>query len=232
MRLTMTTTPCSALCARSSEMPSQEVAQPSAQRAEAVWRLTSGAELVQSFRDGDSLTAMLPSVSAVYMWKLRLADESLVAHDPDGTIRRITRLANTPQGRSQQIQISHALVSVGIEICGAGLPDYKRQVLTRFLAQQKQNNRWMINYLRGLEQHLPALYVGETGDLPRRTRDHLAGLTDFGQAISKEPGLDWSDLNFYYADLGPPSNSDSPLRKAMEYITAVLTVSAFTQRPG
>ena len=207
------------------------MAQIASQRVDTVWRHVSGAELDTLYQGGESLTAALPTVSAVYMWKLRLADESLVTCDPSATLRKIIKLAKIPQGRSQPIRASHGLVNLGIEICGSGLPSFKQKVLSKFLAE-KQNNRWMINYLRDLEKHLPTLYVGETGNLPQRAKEHLAGLTDFGQAITREPQLGWSDLNFYYANLGPESSTESQLRKAVEYVTAVLTVSAYTQRPG
>ena len=160
------------------------MAQIAPQRVDVVWRLVSGAELDTLYQGGESLTAVLPTVSAVYMWKLRLTDERLVAHDPSATLRKIIKLAKIPQGRSQPIRASHGLVNLGIEICGPGLPSFKQKVLTRFLAE-KRNNRWMINYLRDLEQHLPTLYVGETGNLPQRAREHLAGLDRFWSSHHK-----------------------------------------------
>jgi hypothetical protein len=195
------------------------------------WQLVSGRELYDLYQGGESLTTLLPTVSAVYMWKLRLIDDDLVVHDPDLTMRHLMRLTRTPQGKTLPMAASHGLLSLGIEIRGPGLPQLKQRALAKFLTKPA-NNRWMISYLRELEQHLPALYVGETGNLPKRTKEHLAGLTDFSQAITQEPQLNWPSLNFYYNNLGSATDVENPLRKAVEYITAVLTVSAFTRRPG
>jgi hypothetical protein len=195
------------------------------------WDQVSGSDLAELFQSGDSLEILLPRVAAIYMWKLRLADDRLVVQNPRQTLRQLIKLATTPQGRTRALSASHGLVSMGVELCGGGLPTPKVQALGKFLEQPK-NNRWMINYLRNLEQHLPALYVGESGNLPKRIREHLSGSTDFGQIVVNEPRLDWRGLNLYYMSMGPPAQSDNPVRKSMEYLTAVLTVSAFTQRPG
>jgi hypothetical protein len=195
------------------------------------WQLVSGNDLFDLYQSGESLTTLLPTVSAVYMWKLRLMVDDLVVYDPSLTLRHVLRLTTTPQGRTLLTAASHGLMNLGIEVCGHGLTPPQRKALAKFLAKPA-NNRWMINYLRDLEQHLPALYVGETGNLPKRAKDHLAELTDFGQAIAKEPRLSWTALNFFYISLGDATDVESTMRKTVEYITAVLTVSAFTRRPG
>lgn len=204
---------------------------PLPRKAAESWQLASGSDLYGLTQGGESLTTLLPVTPAVYMWKLRLRSETLVAHDPERTLRHLVRLAKIPQGRTLPISASQGLALLGIEVCGPGLPDNKKKVFAKFLAQPK-NSRWLINYLESLEQHLPALYVGETGNLAKRAFEHLSGLTDFGSTLSTEPGLTWADLNLYYMPIGGTSDSDSPLRKAVEYITAVVTISAFTRRAG
>ena len=204
---------------------------PLLRQADESWQLVSGADLYGLSQDGESLATLLPLTPAIYMWKLRLRAEGLVAHDPERTLRQLVRLTKIPQGRTQPISTSHGLTLLGIEVCGPGLPENKKRVLAKFLTQPK-NGRWMIKYLESLEQHLPALYVGETGNLAKRAFEHISGLTDFGHTVLAEPELTWSELNLYYMPVGGPSDSDSPLRKAVEYITAVVTVSAFTRRAG
>jgi hypothetical protein len=195
------------------------------------WQLVSGNDLFDLYQSGESLDTLLPQVSAVYMWKLRLMHDDLVAYDPSLTLRHVLRLTTTPQGRTPLAPASHGLMSLGLEVCGHGLTPPQRKTLTKFLAKPA-NNRWMISYLRDLEQHLPALYVGETGNLPKRVKDHLAALTDFGRSIAKEPRLTWAGLNFFYISLGDATDVENAMRKTIEYFTAVLTVSAFTRRPG
>lgn len=200
-------------------------------RADSHWQFASGADLYGLYSEGKPLATILPQAPAVYMWKLRLRLDDLIVHDPDRTLRQLMRVTKVSQGRTHPIPTSHGLRLLGIEVCGAGLPDYKQKILTQFLARPA-NSRWMLNYLEGLEQHLPALYVGETGNLSKRAFDHISGVTDFARLLEHDPELTWEDLNLYYASIGGPTDADSPLRKAVEYITAVVTVSAFTQRPG
>ena len=54
--------------------------------------------------------------------------------------------------------------------------------------------------------------------------------TDFGRTI--EERLSWEQLDLHYYDLGPQSENESQLRKALEYMTTALTIGGFTQRPG
>jgi hypothetical protein len=195
------------------------------------WRFASGTDLYGLYQEGRPLATLLPETPAVYMWKLRLRNEGLVVHDPDRTLRQLSRITKISQGSTQPISTSHGLKLLGIDVCGPGLPGNKKKVLAKFLSRPA-NSRWMLDYLEELEQHLPALYVGETGNLSKRAFDHLSGVTDFARLRERDPDLTWGDLNLYYTNIGGPSDADSPLRKAVEYITAVVTVSAFTQRPG
>ena len=200
-------------------------------RADNGWLHVSGADLHGLYEEGKPLVALLPETPAVYMWKLRLRPDDLIIHDPDRTLRQLIRISRISQGRTQAIPVSHGLRLLGIEVCGPTLPENKKRILAAFLTQPA-NSRWMLNYLEDLEQHLPALYVGEAGNLSKRILNHLSGITDFARLLETDPDLTWGDLNLYYSHIGGPADADNPVRKAVEYITAVVTVSAFTQRPG
>lgn len=200
-------------------------------RADGGWQHASGADLYGLYQETKPLATLLPEKPAIYMWKLRLRHDHLIKHDPQRTLRQLMRITKVSQGRTQPIQASHGLRVLGIQLCGTTLPENKKRVLATFLARPA-NSGWMLNYLEDLEQHLPALYVGEAGNLSKRTLDHLSGVTDFARLLEHDPELAWTDLNLYYMIMGGPTDADSPLRKAVEYITAVVTVSAFTQRPG
>ncbi len=107
-------------------------------------------ELHRLHQDGEPLGTLLPATPTIYMWKLRLRDEQLVAHEPERTLRQLIRLTKFLQGRTQPISTSHGLTLLGIEMCGAGLPENGKRPLAKFLAQRK-NSRWMINYLENLD---------------------------------------------------------------------------------
>lgn len=194
------------------------------------WAHVRGADLQEAF-DSGTLQAELPSVQAIYMWKWSLEALEHELSDPDSALAWLMTLTSIPAGRILGLRLNHFLRIDEAHLGGCGLPPSKVGVFRQFL-QKSKNRRWLHRYLRDLAAHAPALYVGETGNLPVRTRSHLAGNTDFGEMVSGSPVLDWSKLDFYYCQLGEASDNSSEFRKSIEYLTAVLTLAGFTSRPG
>src|SRR5580658_9544157 len=110
---------------------------PPPSQADDGWQLASGAELYRLYQDSEQLATLLAKTPAIYMWKLRLRDDRLVAHDPERSLRQLIGLTKTTQGRTQPISTSHGLTLLGIEVCRPGLPENKKRVFAKFLAQPK-----------------------------------------------------------------------------------------------
>ena len=92
----------------------------------------------------------------------------------------------------------------------------------------------MTQFLQELSANLPAMYVGETGNLAARTTQHMTGLSDFGSAMINSSEVEWPDLDLQYLAVGSKDAEarQAPFRKTLEYISATLTVAGYTRRPG
>jgi hypothetical protein len=197
--------------------------------AEIKWRRARGSELVEALAGG-GLSNLLSDRSAVYMWKRNLRGLGPVP-DAIQLVHWLGKQVATPNGRVSSSRISHFLAMSEIRIQAAEMSNERKKIFLKWF--QKADNRiWMTRYMTELSSHLPALYVGETGDLCERTKQHLKGQTDFGADVESLDYLGWDDLDLFYLDLGPKTEEPSSTRRAIEYITTAVTIGGFTRRPG
>jgi hypothetical protein len=199
--------------------------------ADPSWVSFRGPELLEAFDQGD-LTDLLGRHSAIYMWKLALRPSLLAKTDPVALLDFIDRVMRTPYGTVAPRRLSHFVWLDGFRIRGPGLPDEKRRHLRRWAEAKPSNRRWLQLYLLSLSDHAPTLYVGETGSLSSRIGQHLSGETDFGQTVAAFGSLEWSLLDLHYVSVGAETENESSLRKALEYVAAVVTVAGLTTKPG
>lgn len=199
-------------------------------RAGLIWESVDGDALRAAYDGQASVAAILPTMSAIYIWRLRLRPD-VDPNDRAGLLSHVKRIASLPQGRVEDLPMSRGLTLAGMVFGGSGLPDNKLAVLERMLGT-RQGARFLWDYLGDLESRVPALYVGESGNLPQRITDHLAARTQFGAAVEREPELTWQDLRLEYVRTGDAKDSESEYRRALEYLTTVLTVANYTQRAG
>lgn len=198
--------------------------------AEVLWQRSRGEDLVELFREG-SLDDDLPKCQAVYLWKWNLRPSPAHHLSAKPFARWLSALIASPNGRASNVRLSHFLHLSQLELRGGRLSDTKVRALEQFLASPG-NRGWMKRFLNELAPLSVGLYVGETMNLSARVRQHLEGDTDFGILVSEHPLLAWENLDLHFCDLGPQSSESTEIRKTIEYITAVLTVAGFTQRPG
>ena len=193
------------------------------------WIHVTGSELNDACL-GEYLDEVITAnCSAIYLWKKTFNAALSDLYNSYDAIRLVERLMTAPNGVIQTRRLGHFLNLSGIEMRPQSLPEEKQQALHEWLARDK-NRRWFLAYMRKLGTHTPALYVGETGDIINRIKDHIRAQTDFAKEITRY--LNWSDLDFHYYDLGPPRSEDAPIRKSLEYITNAITIGGFTKRPG
>lgn len=192
------------------------------------WSSVGGPELVEALAEG-SLHDLLEERSAIYMWKRNLQRSSGIGVEARQFTQWLGRLIDSPHGATGSRRLGHFLEVSSIELRPAALTERQKTILKQWLVEPRRG-RWLTRYLRHLAPHTPALYVGETGNIRQRTRDHMRAHTDFGRTI--EERLSWEQLDLHYYDLGPQSEDQSQLRKTLEYMTTALTIGGFTQRPG
>ena len=192
------------------------------------WERVAAYELLEAVADGN-LDVLVPDASAVYMWKRRLRPPTEARHDGRVLVEWVDEQLDTPQGSVRSKRLGTFLTAERIDLRAARLPSSKSEILRRWTSKER-NRKWLVNFLQDLSEHAPALYVGETGNLRNRVRDHLKGRTDFSGAV--EVHFSWSDLDFFYYELGPPREAGTEWRRTIEYVTTGITIGGFTQRPG
>ncbi len=173
---------------------------------------------------------LLPEQSAIYLWKIRVMPD-VARRDGQGLLNHIDRLAQLPQGRLRDVPIGRGLMIEEFLIGGTGLNERKRADLVQ-LVRTANGATFVWKYLMFLQNQVPAIYVGETGDLPRRIKEHIEGSTDFGRTVNDDPVLTWEDLVLDVVRMGEVGDDGVPSRRALEYLTTLMTIANYTQRPG
>lgn len=189
----------------------------------------SGSDLVHAFR-GIGQVDLLPEQSAIYLWKIRVMP-NVARRDGQGILKHIDRISQLPQGRLRNVPIGRGLTIEEFLIGGTGLNERKRSDLSQ-LVRTANGATVVWKFLMFLQGQMPAIYVGETGDLPRRIKEHLEGSTDFGRTVNEDPVLTWEDLVLDVVRMGDVGEDGVPSRRALEYLTTLMTISSYTQRPG
>ena len=173
--------------------------------------------------------------SAIYMWKRNFVPASLDRANGERFLEWMTRVVDLPIGVVESKRISHFLTLHGIQLSG-GISNSKEFDFASIL-MEAPGRKLIERFLRGLADHAPALYVGESSNLAKRVRQHISESTDFGRFVGSHKSLGWSDLDLYYHPLSGLSatssaEAETKARRAVEYLAATVTVAGFTQRPG
>lgn len=195
---------------------------------EFIWRALKGSELVEALED-ENLEEFVEPCSAIYMWKKNLHATSLAIKDAQTMVDWISRQVDSPSGVVSDKSVGQFLWVSRLELRSNSLPRRQRELLQNW-ATERRHRKWLTQYVSLLEAQTPALYVGETGNLTKRTKDHLRGHTNFSNRI--EGLIAWEELSLYYFSLGKATDSSSEIRKIVEYLTNSLVIGGFTQRPG
>lgn len=198
--------------------------------APGLWTAVPGSILLDLYETG-RLAGDLPRSAAIYMWKrsLRIPDDR--AMTPESFVSWLDEVSTAALGQTRHVRLNHYLKAEAIELAGAPLPPDKANALAAFV-RHPRNRRWLEHYLEQLAPHAPALYAGETTNLVARVGQHIAGESDFGGIVYSTTGLDWASLDLHYADLGTATEGSTDIRKALEYLTTMVTIAGHTHRPG
>jgi len=200
------------------------------------WDRFYAEDLLEVLQSSATLTGIMEPAAGIYIWKLRLRP-SCHPNDVDSLMKHIDRVSSLPQGRIRDVSLSRSMLLEGLRMGGSGLPEGKMDSL-RQLAQSKKGATYLFRYLESLEARTPGLYCGEAGNIPARLAQHLSGKTDFSEAVHADPELSWGDLlveilvTGQAQDEGVETNQRTSRRRAMEYLTTLMTSSMFTQRAG
>lgn len=204
--------------------------QPSSE-PKSLWRSELGEDLVNQLEVADNLNGLLHNKPAIYLWKVRMIPTPAQRASGLSYAAWLNSLCETPVGRLINKQLGFMRIN-DLEIRGDGLTRDKLLFFQEFLSSHG-GRTWMTRFLRGLNQHLPALYVGETQHLAVRVRQHIVGDSDFGGKVIENLNLSWQQLELYYASVEHPDETRATLaRRSFEYLTSCVTLAGFTNRRG
>jgi len=192
------------------------------------WGRAEGEDLVNAY-GGSSNDSMLENAPAIYLWKRNLRPEFSEKNNSQKMLDWCRRLVETPVASFKPSRISHSARSLGFELVGS--LDTKADQMYELL-KSHEGRDWVFNYLKALEDHAPALYVGQTDNLERRIKEHLRGSKGFGREISDNPAWDWSSLHLRYYLIDGPAAEIKHQLEAIEYVTQVITIAGLTTRAG
>jgi hypothetical protein len=198
------------------------------------WTTFEGCDLAEEDARGE-LDVLVPSTPGIYAW--RRSVHSLKAHlgSAGAFANEIERFFRTPLGRIGPRALAHFVWLDGLQIGGSDLPDGRTQELRVFL-QNIKNRRAMLQILSAAIEIAPPLYVGETENLRRRTKEHLTGQTQFAERLFQESKQTPSALRLSYIAIGDLHLQDvedaRSHRTLSELLIAKLTLATLTSRPG
>ena len=194
------------------------------------WLRVRGEDLVEGYESG-SLADLLPERSAIYLWKRNLRCTSNEMATAESMTAWLARQVQTANGRVDGSRVSHFAYVKEFELRPGELKE-ERQKLFMDYFKRRNSRRYMARYMKEVATHLPALYVGESGNLLRRVAQHIHGDSQFGTTITEHSDLSWIDLDLFYWELDEADDNDNELRKAIELVTTAVTIGGFTRRPG
>lgn len=161
----------------------------------------SGEELVQALQEGGDLSLYFDDCSAVYMWRMNYKAPRSAAESQAEFLAWFERVRTVPHALVGEQQLTHFLLFKEIALVPGQWSAGKTNEFAQAAASPK-HRKFFSAYMQQLAQFAPSLYVGETSNLVSRVRDHLTGLSGFGEWVNLSHQLTWADLDIHYLNLG------------------------------
>lgn len=190
------------------------------------WQSISSEELILENSVEGKLTSLLPDTAGIYMWKINLNIEK-ISLGTSSLMDHLKFITTSKFAISEPSKVFHSLQIGSVILQGAGLTEDKLELFNA-LAQSQGGQKYIRDFLNELNTHLPSLYVGETGNIAKRAKEHLEDST-FTNRLEINSDLNLSDLNFYYLEI---PQAEKPIRQAFESLTTMLTGGWLVKRQG
>ncbi len=208
------------------------------------WKREKGSELLSEINDPliqahDHLIT-LPEKPGIYMWKLKPISDwrhQAWAEFLDSLDKRLFSPIAEEKPRKNAPFHSNRLLNLGWEIRGKPLPPTKRKMLDEQQGELDQKKQFFVSFLESLQDHIPALYVGQTNNLRMRTMEHLQGFEGFGKTINDHDELCFEDLDLFYCEIEDEvkdifTDSSDSIRTTLEWVATMITIAGYTRRAG
>lgn len=201
------------------------------------WISVAGSDVLASVQRSEPLDVLVENCQAVYIWQRNLRPPPRILSNPVALYEWLDRAVTLPYARINSVSLTHYITLDSLTIGGGELTEAKILTLRRLLANASGRDL-AARFVASLAQYVPPLYVGETGDLQTRIRQHLAGDSQFAQWLQNKMLISWEEVDLHYFRVGPPlpPGEDTPnskeVRTLLEFLTTRLTLAGGVARPG
>jgi hypothetical protein len=198
------------------------------------WITREGSELEEE-NARSQLDVLVPREPGIYTWRrsTQVLEES--ARSPKILAREVEKFIRMPIGRINARALAHYIWLDGLLIGGTELPNGRAEELGELFSDQRKR-RAFLDIVSAAVEIAPPLYVGETDNLYRRTREHLTGQTQFAERLKAEwnQGPGTLRLSFVSTAEVPAEDEDEArtFRTLSELLVSRLTLATLTSRPG
>jgi len=197
-------------------------------KLEKLWK-TIDFTILNEARD-DSLQNVVASCPAIYIWRRKFLGPSGGANNVEVFTKWVKELTSQPVAKVSSMYLNHCLSIEGVQVGGGGLTSKKDETLRSICSPGKR--KFVIDFVQSLSVFTAPIWIGETGDLCKRVKQHLDGATDLKSYV-KTLGIDLSDLQLDYMPFSAEDDSiTSDLIKLFEMISQRILAPFGTQRPG
>jgi hypothetical protein len=199
------------------------------------WQSVSGEELEDAVLRRSSITDLIEPREAIYVWRRQIAAPPVAMQGAANFNKWVDQVLETHFGVVGRKELTHYLTLERLTVGGGGLSEGKVKTLRQMTTDDK-SRRFICKFMASMNSFVPPLYVGETGNMSVRAKQHVRYETLFGELLRDELRLQWRDLNLYYYCLGPSRDDDDPSRKPrrtlLEMIATRLVLAGCVTRIG
>jgi hypothetical protein len=201
------------------------------------WQTVSGAEIETAISLGQSLEGLVQPVEAVYLWRRAFVPPEHIVYNAVAFEEWLSACLQQPVAVLAARRLAHFFTIDRATVGGGSLPPEKIDTLRAFLSTPKRK-KYLQKFVRSMADLAPPLYVGETCNLRRRTREHILGQTDFSRTVTETLLIPWRELQLMYWGFGgdriegEETEGTRANRTLFELITARATVAGSSRRPG
>ena len=178
----------------------------------------------------DNLQNFVRCLPGVYIWRRKFLGPSGGANNIDVFTNWVKELTSQPVGKVSSMYLNHCMSIEGVQVGGGGLTPKKDETLSGI--KSPGIRKFVIDFVQSLSFYTAPIWIGQTGNLCQRVKQHLDGATELKSYV-KTLGIDLSDLQFhFFAFSAGGSPPDPDFIKLLEMISQRILAPFGTQRPG
>jgi len=171
----------------------------------------------KAFVDGDF--EGVPQKAGIYIWKRIISIPDSVRNESKAFTEWITSIIETPIGLLENKYLTDIITLMELRFGGKPLSETKQNTLRAF-SKSPNNRSEAVRFIKSLNAFTPPLYIGETNNLQRRFKDHLAADSDLTRYIQKL-GMDWQDLSVKYITITDQQVDDVEIKEKLEFFEMI-----------